>query len=75
MISFSFPIRGSVCEWNLLGRQKGEVEFVSASPFVDFSSHRRSSTGDALLLAWSHDAFVSKHSKNKERKCKALREK
>ena len=32
-----------------------------------FSSRRRSSTGDAFLLVWSHDAFVSKRSKNKSR--------
>ena len=34
---------------------------------LSFSSRRRSGTGDAFLLACSHEAFVSEHCKNKNK--------
>ena len=42
------------------GRRNALLSSVS----FDFSSHRRSCIGDALLSAWCHDAFASKHIKN-----------
>ena len=46
---------------------EGDAE-ASLLPFLKFFSHRRSSTGDAFLSAWSHDAFVSKQNINKNKK-------
>ena len=44
---------------------EGGVSLFRLSAVI-FSSHRRSSISNAFLLAWSHDAFVSKHRKKQK---------
>ena len=59
------PFRNQGSSFVLIEGGKEVPKLCLGFLFLHFSSHKRSITGDALLLKWSHDVSVCKHSKNK----------